>query len=116
MKIEWKHSLGYVVSELLLQEIPYLRKLSIEDINYCESSFKNMEQTIRRNLIFTDTVSPFIVEGLKLNFMQVENLCAKMHGYLPMMYSETHFNKWGGHGGPLNTAKLVLKLTNTASL
>lgn len=28
-----------------------LRKLSIEDINYCESSFKNMEQTTRRNLI-----------------------------------------------------------------
>ena len=28
-----------------------LRKLSIEDINYCESSFKNVEQTTRRNLI-----------------------------------------------------------------
>ena len=67
--------MGYVVSELFSQEIPYLRKLSIEDINYCESSFKNMEQTIRRNLIFTHTVSPFIVDGLKLNFTQVENVC-----------------------------------------
>ena len=75
------------------EEILYLRKLSIEDINYCESSFKNMEQIKRRNLIFMHTVSPFIVEGLKLNFTQVENLCAKMHGYLPMMCSETHFNK-----------------------
>lgn len=41
------------------------RKLFIEDINYCESSFKNMEQIIRRNLIlgYFYMYSKFIYSG-----------------------------------------------------